>query len=347
MNVRKGVQLRNNIPETMVAVTYSEAGPPAVLGLGNVPTPLPGPGEMLVEADFAGVNRPDCLQRAGLYPPPPGASELLGLEIAGRVVEVGEGVGSQMLGQEVCALTNGGGYARYCAVPAGQCLPVPEDLPLEQAAALPETLFTVWHNVFQRGGAGEGETLLVQGGTSGIGSMAIKLGKLFGLTVIATSGSDKKCAAAAKAGADHAINYRTTDFTEEVRRVTGNRGADVILDVVAGDYTQRNLDCLALGGRLVTIATLGGPRAEINVAKLMVKRQTLTGSTLRPRSTEFKSLLADDIARNAWPFVEEGALRPLMDSVLPMADAAEAHRRLEAGEVIGKIVLDVKGAVEW
>lgn len=305
--------------------------------------PVPLAGEVLVRVSHAGVNRPDCLQRAGAYPPPPGASDLPGLEVAGTVVAVGDGAGAEWLGQKVCALANGGGYAEYCAVPAGQCLPVPSGLPLAEAAALPETLFTVWHNVFQRGAVRDGEVLLVHGGTSGIGSMAIKLARLFAVTVIATCGSDAKCEAALAMGADHAINYRAADFVAEVRALTGGRGADVILDMVAGDYTQRNLDCLAEDGRLVTIATLGGATAQINVGKLMVRRHTLTGSTLRPRSAAFKAALADEIAREVWPLAAEGLLRPRMDSVLPLDQAGEAHRRLEAGEVIGKIVLQVSG----
>lgn len=305
--------------------------------------PVPLAGEVLVRVSHAGVNRPDCLQRAGAYPPPPGASDLPGLEVAGTVVAVGDGAGAEWLGQKVCALANGGGYAEYCAVPAGQCLPVPSGLPLAEAAALPETLFTAWHNVFQRGAVRDGEVLLVHGGTSGIGSMAIKLARLFAVTVIATCGSDAKCEAALAMGADHAINYRAADFVAEVRALTGGRGADVILDMVAGDYTQRNLDCLAEDGRLVTIATLGGATAQINVGKLMVRRHTLTGSTLRPRSAAFKAALADEIAREVWPLAAEGLLRPRMDSVLPLDQAGEAHRRLEAGEVIGKIVLQVSG----
>ena len=307
----------------------------------HMPLPRPAPGEVLVEVAYAGVNRPDCLQRAGLYPPPPGASALPGLEIAGIIVAVGDGVAEEQVGQHVCALVNGGGYARFCAVPEGQCLPVPAGLDLSEAAAMPETLFTVWHNVFERGAARDGETLLVHGGTSGIGSMAVKLAKLFGLAVIVTCGSDEKCAAARAIGADHAINYKADDFGARVRDITAGRGADVILDMVAGSYTQRNLDCLAVEGRLVTIATLGGAQAEIAIGKLMVKRQTLTGSTLRARSTTFKALLADEIANNVWPLVEDGSLRPLVDSVLPLAQAAEAHRRMEAGDLLGKIVLQV------
>jgi len=303
--------------------------------------PHPGPGQVLVEVAFAGVNRPDVLQRLGRYPPPPGAPDIPGLEIAGTVVAAGEGA-EALIGQPVCALVAGGGYARHCLAMAGHCLPVPAGLPLAEAAALPETLFTVWHNVFERGGARDGETLLVHGGTSGIGTMAVKLAKLFGLAVVVTCGSDAKCQAAWAFGADHAINYRTEDFVERVRAITGGKGAELCLDMVAGSYTQRNLDCLAEDGRLVTIAVLGGARAEIDMARLMVRRQTITGSTLRGRSDAFKAALADEIARVVWPLVESGELRPAMDRTFPLAQAGAAHARMEAGEHIGKIVLAAK-----
>ena len=331
------------IPETMQAVTISVPGGPEVLQLVPRAVPQAGPGQVLIAVSHAGVNRPDCLQRAGLYPPPPGASDLPGLEVAGTVVRIGDGVGLELLGQQVCALVNGGGYAQYCLAMAEHCLPVPQGLSLAEAAALPETLFTVWHNVFQRGMVRDGEVLLVHGGTSGIGTMAIKLARLFDITVITTCGSDAKCAAARDVGANLAINYNTADFGEQVLAFTGGNGADVILDVVAGTYTQRNLDCLAVNGRLVTIATLGGPLAQVHLGKLMVRRQTMTGSTLRPRTDAFKAALADDIAQNVWPLVEDGALRPHMDMVFPLADAAAAHRRMEAGEHVGKIVLDLTG----
>ena len=246
-----------------------------------------------------------------------------------------------MFGQPVCALVSGGGYAEYCLAEAGHCMPVPENLPLDQAAALPETLFTVWHNVFERGYAREGETMLVHGGTSGIGTMAIMLGKLFGLTVIVTCGDDAKCAAASGLGADHAINYKAQDFAQEVGRITAGRGVDLVLDMVAGDYVARNLKCLAEDGRHVTIAVQGGVRAELNMAVVMSRRYTLTGSTLRPRSKTFKALLAQEIARNAWPLVEVGALRPVMDRAFPLAEAGAAHARMEAGAHVGKIVLAV------
>lgn len=325
----------------MRAISISKPGGPEVLIDESREVPAPSAGEVLVKVSHAGVNRPDCLQRAGVYPPPPGASDLPGLEISGTVAALGEGVEPALLGASVCALTNGGGYAEYCTVPAEQCLPVPDGLSMAEAAAMPETLFTVWHNVFQRGAIRDGEVLLVHGGTSGIGSMAIKLAKLFGITAVTTCGSDAKCDQARSVGADLAINYRAADFVEAVRDFTGGKGANVVLDMVAGDYTQRNLDCLAVEGRLVTIATLGGITAQINVVKLMVKRQTLTGSTLRPRSDAFKALLADEIAASAWPLVEEGALRPQMDSIFPLAKAAEAHKHMESGEHFGKIVLEV------
>ena len=328
------------LPATMQAIAISEPGGPDVLLPEERAVPLPGPGQVLVEVAFAGVNRPDVLQRMGRYPPPPGAPDIPGLEIAGTIVAAGEGA-EMLVGQPVCALVSGGGYAQYCLAVADHCLPVPETLPLAQAAALPETLLTVWHNVFERGWATEGETLLVHGGTSGIGTMAIKLGKLFGLRVIVTAGSEAKCDAARVLGADYAINYRGDDFVAAVKRITGGKGAELCLDMVAGDYTQRNLDCLGEDGRLVTIAVLGGAQATINMAGLMVRRQTLTGSTLRGRSNEFKALLTDEVARTVWPLVEEGRLRPAMDRVYPLAEASVAHARMEAGEHIGKIVLEV------
>jgi NADPH:quinone reductase len=335
------------LPATMMVMAISAPGGPDVLRAEQRLVPQPGAGEVLVRVAYAGVNRPDCLQRAGAYPPPAGASDLPGLEVSGTVVALGAGVDAAWLGQVVCALANGGGYAEYCVVPAGQCLPVPASLTLAEAAALPETLFTVWHNVFQCGHLRDGEVLLVHGGTSGIGSLAIALARLYDVTVIVTCGADAKCAEALRHGATHAINYQTIDFKEEVLRMTGGRGADVILDMVAGDYTQRNLDCLAEDGRLVTIAVQGGVMAQINVGKLMVRRHTLTGSTLRPRSPAFKAALADEIAREVWPLVEAGHLRPLMHGFHKLGHAADAHRRLEAGEVIGKLVLEVAGDGDW
>lgn len=329
------------LPAVMQAIGIAEAGGPEVLRLEDRPVPQPGSAQVLIQVAYAGVNRPDVLQRLGHYPPPPGASDIPGLEVSGTVVAVGREADETLLGREVCALVTGGGYAQYCLARSEHCLPVPHGLSLAEAAALPETLFTVWHNVFERGWAKPGETLLVHGGTSGIGSMAIKLGKLFGLTVIVTCGSAAKCEAARALGADHAIAYRTEDFVEATRAITGGRGVNLVLDMVAGAYTQRNLACLADDGRLVTIAVLGGARAEIDMARLMVHRHTVTGSTLRGRSDTFKALLADEIAHHAWPLVEDGSLRPAMDRVFPLARAAEAHARMEAGEHIGKIVLEV------
>jgi putative PIG3 family NAD(P)H quinone oxidoreductase len=335
--------MATGLPATMTAIGFDAPGGPDVLRPETLPVPAPGPGEVLVRVAYAGVNRPDVIQRQGFYPPPPGASPIPGLEVSGEIVALGEGVEPELLGQQVCALVSGGGYAEYCLANAGHCLPVPEGLPLAEAAALPETLFTVWHNVFERGWAREDETLLVHGGTSGIGTMAIKLAKAFGLTVIVTCGDEAKCAAAREIGADHAIDYKTQDFVAEVNALTGDKGAELTLDMVAGDYTQRNLDCLGVNGRLVTIAVLGGAQATVNMAALMVKRQTITGSTLRARSDAFKAALAEEIERNVWPLVEEGRLRPAMDRSFPLREAAAAHARMEAGGHIGKIVLAVEG----
>ena len=265
------------IPQSMQAAGFEAPGGPEVLRLETLPVPVPGPGQVLIKVAFAGVNRPDVAQRQGFYPPPPGASPIPGLEIAGHVAALGDGVEPALLGQPVCALVTGGGYAEYCLAVADHCLPVPEGLPLDQAAALPETLFTVWHNVFERGFARDGETMLVHGGTSGIGSMAIMLGKLFGLTVIVTCGGAGKCARALEIGADHAIDYKASDFVEEVARITQGKGVDLVLDMVAGDYVPRNLKCLTEDGRHVTIAVQGGVRAELNMAQVMGRRLTLTG----------------------------------------------------------------------
>ncbi|WP_243921316.1 NAD(P)H-quinone oxidoreductase [Novosphingobium beihaiensis] len=325
----------------MTAIGFDEPGASDVLHPVTLPVPAPGPGEVLVKVAFAGVNRPDVLQRLGQYPPPPGASPIPGLEISGTVAALGDGVAGLVPGQAVCALVSGGGYAQYCLAKAGHCLPVPEGLPLAEAAALPETLFTVWHNVFERGYAREGETILVHGGTSGIGTMAIMLGRHFGLKVIVTCGSPEKCAQALEIGAAHAIDYKAADFVEEVAKITGGKGVDLVLDMVAGSYVPRNLKCLAMDGRHVTIAVQGGAKAEINMAVVMTRRYTLTGSTLRSRSDEFKTLLVQEIAANAWPIVESGHLRPVMDARFPLVEAAAAHARMEAGDHIGKIVLEV------
>ena len=329
------------LPKQMDAIGFDTPGGPDVLSMTRLAVPEPGPGQVLVRVRYAGVNRPDCIQRQGLYPPPPGASPIPGLEIAGSVVALGEGVVELLPGQQVCALVSGGGYAQYALAEAAHCLPVPEGLSLAEAAALPETLFTVWHNVFERGYVRDGETILVHGGTSGIGTMAILLGKLFDLTVIVTCGGADKCARALEIGADHAIDYKSADFVEEVKLITEGRGVDVVLDMVAGDYVARNMKCLAEDGRHVTIAVQGGATATIPMWQVMARRLTLTGSTLRARSNQFKALLAQEIERNVWPLVAEGVLRPVMDKILPLAEAAAAHARMEAGGHIGKIVLEM------
>jgi len=331
------------VPADMQAIGFAEPGGPEVLRAETVAVPQPGPDDVLIRVAYAGVNRPDCIQRAGHYPAPPGASPILGLEVAGDVVAVGANVPPEMVGQEVAALTPGGGYAEYCTAPWQHCLPVPAGMPLKEAAALPETLFTVWHNVFERGLLRDGERLLVHGGTSGIGTMAIMLAKAFDAEVIVTCGDEAKCEAARELGADLAINYREQDFVEAVKAHTGGAGVNVVLDMVSGDYVARNLQCLAEDGRHVTIAVLGGPKAQVNMAYVMMRRLVLTGSTLRPRSDAFKSALADEIAQSAWPLFASGELKPVMDEVFPLAEAGAAHTRMEAGDHIGKIVLAVAG----
>ena len=330
-----------DLADWMTAIDPAEAGGPEILIPVQRPVPRPGPGELLVKVAAAGVNRPDIAQRQGHYPPPPGAPTIPGLEIAGKVVALGEGVDPATLGQQVCALIAGGGYAQYAVAPVGLCLPVPAVLTPIEAAAIPETLFTVWTNLFERAYAVQGDTVLVHGGTSGIGTMAILLGRLFDLTVIVTAGSDEKCARAIDIGAAHAINYRAADFVEEVKRITGGRGVQAVLDMVGGDYVPRNLACLAEEGRHVSIAVQRGAKAEISLWGIMQRRLTLTGSTLRARGVEFKSLVADELAREVWPHVAEGRLKPVIDSVFPLEAAADAHRRMESGGHVGKIVLEV------
>ena len=329
----------HDIPTTMLAIDPEAPGGPEVLVAVDRPVPAPAAGEVLIRVAAAGVNRPDVLQRMGGYPPPPGAPSILGLELAGEIVAVGEGVGDEMLGQRVCALVAGGGYAEYAVAPAGQCLPVPDTLTMEQAAALPETLFTVWTNLFERAFAVEGDIVLVHGGTSGIGTMAIALANIFGLTIIVTAGSDEKVAAAKALGADHAINYKTEDFVARVAEITGGKGCAAVLDMVGGDYVARNLKCLADDGRHVSIAVQGGATATIPIFEIMRRRLTLTGSTLRARELAFKAMVADELARVVWPHVEAGRLAPVIDKTYPLAEAAEAHRRMEAGDHVGKIVL--------
>ena len=323
----------------MLAIDPAEPGGPEVLVPVERPVPRPGAGEVLVRVAAAGVNRPDVLQRKGHYPPPPGAPSIPGLEFAGTIVAIGDEVGDENLGQPVCALVAGGGYAEYALAPLGQCLPVPAGLSMTAAAAIPETLFTVWTNLFERAYATEGDTVLVHGGTSGIGTMAIKLCQLFGVTVIVTAGSDAKCDAARGLGAAHAINYATQDFVAQVHEITDGRGVSAVLDMVGGDYLPRNLKCLADDGRHVSIAVQRGATAEVPIAEIMRRRLTLTGSTLRARDGAFKSLVADELARTVWPHVAAGRLVPAIDRTFALADAADAHRRMEAGDHVGKIVL--------
>jgi NADPH2:quinone reductase len=324
----------------MMAVVAPQPDGAEELALLERQVPRAGPGEVLIEVAAAGVNRPDILQRRGLYPPPPGAPDILGLEIAGQVVEVGSG-GEPLLGQRVCALVPGGGYAEYCVAPTGTCLMVPSSLSLIEAAAVPETLFTVWVNLFERGFAADGDWVLVHGGTSGIGTMAIALGSLFNLKVIVTCGSDEKCARALELGAVAAINYRTEDFVDAVAELTGGSGVAVVLDMVGGDYLARNLSALADDGRHVSIAFQRGAKAEVSIPDVMRRRLTFTGSTLRPRPVEFKAMVASEIAHTVWPYAESGRLRPVIDSVFPLNRAAEAHARMEGGDHVGKIVLEI------
>lgn len=333
------IRSMTDIPEVMIAIDPEAFGGPEVLIPVKRPVPKPGPGEVLIRVAAAGVNRPDILQRKGSYPPPPGAPSIMGLEVAGEVAAIGDGVDAALLGQSMCALVPGGGYAEYCVASASLCLPVPPALSMIEAAAMPETLFTVWTNLFERAYAVEGDTVLVHGGTSGIGTMAIALGKLFGLTVIVTCGSEDKCARALAIGADHAVNYKTADFVAEVQQITGGAGVNAVLDMVGGDYVPRNLQCLAEDGRHVSIAVLNGPKTELFIPMLMMRRLTLTGSTLRPRSVMFKTLVAEELARTVWPHVEAGRLKPVIDSVFPLSDAAKAHQLMDSGAHVGKIVL--------
>ncbi len=329
----------HTIPETMIAIDPETPGGPEVLQPVERPVPKPGPGEMLIRVEAAGVNRPDVMQRLGFYPPPPGAPRIMGLEVAGIVAAVGEGVDPGRIGDKVCALVAGGGYAEYCAAPEGQCLPVPGPLSMVEAAALPETVFTVWANLFRLGGARDGDKVLVHGGTSGIGTTAILLGRQFGLEVIVTAGSPGKCARAIEIGAAHAIDYRSSDFVAEVGRISGGAGVAVVLDMVGGDYLPRNLACLAEEGRHVSIAAQRGPKAELPLWDVMRRRLTLTGSTLRARPVAFKSELAAELLEKVWPHLDAGRIRPVIDSTFPLEDAAGAHRRMDEGGHVGKIVL--------
>ena len=326
----------------MKAIEITAPGAPDVLRLGQRPAPVAAAGEVLIRVYASGVNRPDVLQRMGLYPVPPGASDIPGLEVAG-VIEQGDPLAMEQaglkLGDRVCALVAGGGYAQWCVAPAAQCLPVPKDWTDIEAASLPETVFTVWSNVFDRAHLGAGETLLIQGGSSGIGVTAIQLARALGATVLVTAGSDDKCAACLALGADHAINYKTQDFKDEVLRLTEGKGVDVILDMVAGSYVGREVECLAEDGRLVIIAVQGGVKSEFNAGLVLRRRLTVTGSTLRPRSLAFKGAIAQDCRRVVWPLIEAGRIKPVIHSTFDAADAARAHALMESNQHVGKIVL--------
>jgi putative PIG3 family NAD(P)H quinone oxidoreductase len=322
----------------MLAVEISSPGPPSVLRLVERPTPSPGAGDVLVRVEAAGVNRPDIMQRLGRYPPPPGASDIPGLEVAGTIVAVGAEVARWQAGDQVCALVAGGGYADHCVAPEPQCLPIPRGLRPREAAAIPETFFTVWTNLFQRGRLTAGERVLIHGGSSGIGTTAIQLARAFGAAVYATAGSDEKCAACERLGAV-AINYRSADFVAALRSATDGHGADVILDIVGGEYLARNIEALATHGRLVQIGLLGGTRGELNLSAVMQKRLTITGSTLRTRSVQEKGAIARELEAKVWPLLASGQVAPVVERSLPLGDAAEAHRLLEDGVVVGKIVL--------
>jgi NADPH2:quinone reductase len=327
------------LPAQMTVIGISKPGGPDVLVPETRTVPAPGPDEILIRVAAAGVNRPDVAQRSGSYPPPPGASDLPGLEVAGEVVAVGTNARKHRLGDKVMSLVAGGGYAQYCLAQDAQAMAVPAALSMQEAGATPETLMTVWHNVFERGALQPGETLLIHGGSSGIGTMAIQLAKAFGARVIVTVGAQDKAEACLKLGADRAINYRTADFVAEVKTATAGAGANVILDMVAGDYVERNYEAAAVEGRVVQIALLGGAKATVNFAKLMVKRLHHTGSTLRPRSNADKAAMVAAIEARVMPLLRDGRVKPLMDSTFPFEKAADAHRRMETGEHIGKIVL--------
>jgi putative PIG3 family NAD(P)H quinone oxidoreductase len=329
-------------PDMMTAVEITAPGGPEALKPVRRPTPKPGSGEVLVEVHAAGVNRPDLLQRAGNYNPPPGTTDIPGLEVAGRIVALGADVPDWKPGQRVCALLAGGGYAEYCVAPVGQCLPLPSRFSMVQGAVLPETFFTVWSNVFDRGRLGPGETFLVHGGASGIGTTAIQLARAFGARVFATAGTADKCAACERLGAERAINYRTEAFVAVVKELTGGKGVDIVLDMVGGDYIAKNLDCLAMDGRHVSIAFLKGPTVTLDLFPVMRKRLTLTGSTLRPRSLAEKATIAAQLREKVWPKLEEGAIRPLVYQTFPLAEADKAHALMESGEHIGKIALVVR-----
>ena len=325
----------------MIAIAIREPGPPDVLVPVERPVPSVAAGEVLIKVAAAGVNRPDVMQRQGKYPPPPGASEIPGLEVAGEIVGVAGDVTAWRTGEHVCALVSGGGYAEYCTAPAPQCLPIPAGLDAIHAAAIPETAFTVWTNVFERGRLAAGESILIHGGSSGIGTMAIQLAHALGARVLATAGSAEKCAACESLGAERAINYRTTDFVAAVREATGGRGVSVVLDMVGGEYLQRNIDCLAMDGRLVQIGVLEGVKSQINMMPVLQRRLWITGSTLRARSIQEKAAIAHAVRRSVWPLIEQGTVRVLVHQAFPLARAAEAHRVMESSAHIGKLVLTV------
>ena len=323
----------------MIAIEITRFGGPDVLVAAERPRPVPAAGEVLIAVAAAGVNRPDVSQRRGGYPPPPGASDIPGLEVAGTIVEVAPDVRDWKMGDRVCALVAGGGYAEYCTAPAPQCLPVPQGVDMIGAAAIPETFFTVWTNVFERGRLKPGEWILIHGGSSGIGTTAIQLAKALGSHAIVTAGSAVKCEACMRLGAEHAINYRKTDFVAAVKHATGGRGVDVILDMVGGEYTPRNLELLALEGRLVQIALLGGASAQVNLGLVLRQRLTITGSTLRVRSVTEKGAIANAVRTHVWPLIESGAVKPVIHATFPLRAAADAHRLMESSDHIGKIVL--------
>jgi len=326
----------------MIAIEISKFGGPDVLVPAERPRPVPAPGEVLIKVAAAGVNRPDVAQRRGGYPPPAGASDIPGLEVSGTIAEVasgGGGAGGYRIGDEVCALVSGGGYAEFCAAPAVQCLPLPRGLDMVPAGAIPETSFTVWNNVFERGRLKPGEWILIHGGSSGIGTIAIQLAHALGSRVLATAGSAEKCAACERLGAARAINYRETDFVAAVRDMTGGRGVDVVLDMVGGDYVTRNIDVLAVEGRLVQIGLQAGATAQLNMGPLLVKRLTITASTLRARSVQEKGAVAAAVRTNVWPLLESGAVKPIIHATFPLRAAADAHRLMESSQHIGKIVL--------
>lgn len=331
-----------NLPSTMTAIEISKPGGPDVLVPVERPVPRPGHGELLIKVAHAGVNRPDCMQREGGYPPPPGAPDIPGLEVAGEVIATGDGVAAYQVGDQVCALVAGGGYAEYCVAAESNALPVPKGMSTEQAAGLPETFFTVWTNLFQRAGLKGGERVLIHGGASGIGTTAIQLAKAFGARIFVTAGSDEKCKRCVEMGAERAINYKTEDFVEVVAELTNGEGCDVIMDMVGGDYVMRNVKSLAVEGRLVQIALQHGPKVDgFNFLPIMMKRLTLTGSTLRPRTVAQKAVIAEELKAKVWPLLESGAVAPVIDSVFPLQDAAGAHTRIDSGGHFGKILLSV------